>query len=336
MAEDKEHFGSFFVPEYGEISEVDLIEMPDEYKEDFVRDWFFYMYEDPASQTPYESAEGGYQYIWGGPFEAREEIEAKFSGIVSDDIIEAVVDSVERHSDVWAPTEVNPQHNAFEERSHTDLMEFEKEFEGDPGAIEEDASIFELNPQQPENASSFFDFNQPFGQPNRPPFGERDLIADHEQIDARLERGARSSFGSSYDRAVRQTFQKHAADLRALLEQPPAPQAKHGGIGHNQPPSDIQLEEESKEELKAAVETISEELKLERPDVRKVSRVARVIQSIGLWAARKLDMTLDVILKTLAAGLTGQALINLDATIQKSLEIYQLIIEWLNAVVQPF
>lgn len=80
MAEDKEHFGSFFVPEYGEISGAELIEMPDEYKEDFVRDWFFYMYEDPASQTPYESAEGGYQYIWGGPFEAREEIEAKFSG----------------------------------------------------------------------------------------------------------------------------------------------------------------------------------------------------------------------------------------------------------------
>ena len=331
MAEGREHLGSFFVPEYGEISGADLIEMPDEYKEDFVRGWFFYMYEDPANQTPYESAEGGFQYIWGGPFEAREEIEARFSGIVSDDILEAVVDSVERHSDVWAPTEANPQHNAFEERSHIDPADFEQEFEGDPGVFEGGGSIFEHNPEQPENASSFFDFNQPFGQPNRPPFGDRDLIADHEQIDARLERGARSSFGSSYDRAVRQTFQKHAADLRALLEQPAAPKALHGGIGHNQPPPDIQLDEESKEELKAAVETITEEFKLERPDVRKVSRAARVLQSIGLWAARKLDLAFNLIL----GGLIGKTLFNLDATIQKAMEIYQLIIGWLNAVVLP-
>ena len=30
-------------------------------------EWFLDNFEDPAEHTPHESAEGGYQYIWGGP-----------------------------------------------------------------------------------------------------------------------------------------------------------------------------------------------------------------------------------------------------------------------------
>ncbi len=33
---------------------------------ELLRDWFFERYEDPANSTPYNSAEGGYLYIWGG------------------------------------------------------------------------------------------------------------------------------------------------------------------------------------------------------------------------------------------------------------------------------
>ena len=36
--------------------------------------WFLDNYEDPAVRTPYESGEGGYQWIWGGPYEAHEEM----------------------------------------------------------------------------------------------------------------------------------------------------------------------------------------------------------------------------------------------------------------------
>jgi len=31
-------------------------------------DWFLANFENPAECTPYESAEGGYQWIWGGPY----------------------------------------------------------------------------------------------------------------------------------------------------------------------------------------------------------------------------------------------------------------------------
>ena len=33
-------------------------------------------FEDPANETPYESSEGGYIYIWGGPYDALEQLSA--------------------------------------------------------------------------------------------------------------------------------------------------------------------------------------------------------------------------------------------------------------------
>lgn len=175
---------------------------------------------------------------------------------------------------------------------------------------------------------------------------DRDAVADHDQIDARLERGARTSFGTSYERAVRRSTLAHAADLQALLAKPVA-KPKHGSIGHNQPPSEITLEEGLGEQLKEAVETISyelnAELRNEQPDVHKVSRAARTIQSMGNWVAQKLDMTLDTFLKSLAkalgtsaaAAITAAGFLGYDPVVRKAMELYQSVVDWLNAVVLP-
>jgi hypothetical protein len=40
----------------------------------WLKAWFLELYEDPLENCPYESAEGGYQYIWGGPYDALEEL----------------------------------------------------------------------------------------------------------------------------------------------------------------------------------------------------------------------------------------------------------------------
>ncbi len=48
-----------------------------------MRTWFFAHYSDPLI-LPYESAEGGYQWIWGGPFEPHEELTEEFSGVVKE------------------------------------------------------------------------------------------------------------------------------------------------------------------------------------------------------------------------------------------------------------
>jgi len=67
-----------------------------------IKAWFFSNYEDPAESCPYETREGGYQYIWGGPYDAREEIEGNFGGMVDDSIIDEVVDELNLISWEWS------------------------------------------------------------------------------------------------------------------------------------------------------------------------------------------------------------------------------------------
>jgi hypothetical protein len=43
--------------------------------------WFLTQYENPVESCPYLSAEGGYQWIWGGPYDAQEELESVWGGL---------------------------------------------------------------------------------------------------------------------------------------------------------------------------------------------------------------------------------------------------------------
>jgi hypothetical protein len=71
--------------------------------------WFHDLYEDPGNETPYISREGGYQYIWGGPFDAAEELGGEFGGIVPDEVIEAAVEELQTEGIFdWAPTPAHP------------------------------------------------------------------------------------------------------------------------------------------------------------------------------------------------------------------------------------
>jgi hypothetical protein len=69
--------------------------------------WFLQNYEDPANKTPYESREGGYQYIWGGPYDAADEIGSEFGNALSDSEIEAAVEQVQEDGIYdWAPARI--------------------------------------------------------------------------------------------------------------------------------------------------------------------------------------------------------------------------------------
>lgn len=69
-----------------------------------IAEWFHSNFEDPAQETPYDGREGGYQYIWGGPYDAREEVESVFSE-ASEDEIEAAVDEIQATGLFeWAPS----------------------------------------------------------------------------------------------------------------------------------------------------------------------------------------------------------------------------------------
>lgn len=75
----------------------DLIEFDDE-KElaiEEMKEWFFNNYDDPANFLPYISRAGGYQYIFGGPYDVNEVLFENFSHEYSDDYIQCAIDSIE-------------------------------------------------------------------------------------------------------------------------------------------------------------------------------------------------------------------------------------------------
>lgn len=64
-------------------------------------EWFFENFDDPAQETPYE---GEYIYIWGGPYDAREQLGDAFASEATEDELEAAIDEVQSDGIYdWAP-----------------------------------------------------------------------------------------------------------------------------------------------------------------------------------------------------------------------------------------
>lgn len=96
---------------------------------DIMRGWFYERFEDPAERTPYETAEGGYLWIWGGPYDAREQLESQFSNYVSEDIIDELIEELQGECWEWAPTD---RAEDYEDHLIDDIVEIEnchEEFE---------------------------------------------------------------------------------------------------------------------------------------------------------------------------------------------------------------
>lgn len=94
--DEVQHDPLSFPPDYFEgMSIDDAIEL--------IKEWFFENFEGPEHHTPYESREGGYQYIWGGPYEARDIIENVFADTASSELIEAAIKEIESEGWEWVP-----------------------------------------------------------------------------------------------------------------------------------------------------------------------------------------------------------------------------------------
>lgn len=68
-----------------------------EYTIDELIEWFFDNYEDPANGVPYE---GGYIYIFGGPYDAWDELSAQFPD-ASEELIQEAVEVITRKGVEW-------------------------------------------------------------------------------------------------------------------------------------------------------------------------------------------------------------------------------------------
>lgn len=69
-----------------------------------MRRWFLARYEDPQNETPYNSEEGGYLFVWGGPYDPNDVIQERFSDIVEYEVMEELIKNLwSEVGDEWAP-----------------------------------------------------------------------------------------------------------------------------------------------------------------------------------------------------------------------------------------
>lgn len=93
--------------------------------------WFHEHFEDPAQRTSYVSAEGGYLWNYGGPYDAREELYSQFGDIVTEKLIEEVAEEVEADGITdWAPTPSDDDYDDVEPPDEPPSLEI---FSGERG-----------------------------------------------------------------------------------------------------------------------------------------------------------------------------------------------------------
>ncbi len=114
------------------MSEDSLRDADRETQLETMEHWFRENFEDPAERTPYESAEGGYIWIWGGPFNARDELDSEFGDVVPEDIIDELLAKLEAECYEWAPT---PSREDYDNSLIEDLARITEFYHNFAGAI---------------------------------------------------------------------------------------------------------------------------------------------------------------------------------------------------------
>ncbi len=70
---------------------------------DVMRTWFLENYCDPVYCCPHEASEGGYLYIWGGPYDAKEILNDEFDSEESENLIDTLAYELFSESPNWSP-----------------------------------------------------------------------------------------------------------------------------------------------------------------------------------------------------------------------------------------
>jgi len=91
---------------------LNLSRLDPETQKQVMKDWFLAHYTDPVHNSPYDSEEHGYSYIWGGPYDAREELDSEFSGDVPDEVINELAAELSRMAYYWTG---NPDEHALDD-----------------------------------------------------------------------------------------------------------------------------------------------------------------------------------------------------------------------------
>lgn len=245
-------------------------------KLEYMEAWFKTYFEDPSNQTPYNSREGGFQWIWGGPYDAYEQLFDEFGGIVDDDLIRRAAEGVEGEYGVtdWAPSSRHPNMRDREEEARLDR---------------EDDEFQEAHDAQGRVHNTLY----------QPPIDERLAV-----IEGLIRESMRPSYGSTEERTFRSDLLDRIGALEAeLAKLKPA----HGGMGHNNPPEEIETPSDLIREVKEATTQIREELAQPEPDAGNVLTATKTLNAVVGWVATKLNNFVDATVKS-AGDTTGKLL----------------------------
>lgn len=96
--------------------------------------WFNRKFEDPQQSTPYamdKESPHNYEYIWGGPYDASEELQDEFAGIASDEAIERATEMVQDQDGIleWAPSSSHPDMRRRDEEALAEQFDDEPTLE---------------------------------------------------------------------------------------------------------------------------------------------------------------------------------------------------------------
>ena len=258
---------------------------------DYMVHWFHTYFEDPANETPYNSREGGYQFVLGGPHSARDQIQGEFSDIVPFDTIEEAVSIAESNGIYdWAPSP-----------NHPDQVSNREEYE------EDERSNREL---------------------------------DLDQVVHRIDLGVQPDFGGAFERRLRDVVRNEVEAIRRALD---GVKPVHGGIGHNAPPEEFNLNMEMNLQVEVAAESVKSELEKDAPNIAVVAQSASVFKRVRAWFAEKADMGVDALVKSLGGSLgiaaTGTLLsesIGWEKVFLTLDSAYRAVLGWLDFVTLPF
>lgn len=114
-----------------------------------------------------------------------------------------------------------------------------------------------------------------------------------EELKTIASEGQGAGIGSEQEKAARTAVLEQIAALKDDLPKP----ASHGGIGHNHPPQEFELQGEELEEAAESLDKIEAELASGKPNVEAVAQKASVLREAVGWVAGKIDTTVDAFCK---------------------------------------
>lgn len=94
-----------------------------------MRQWFEANYVDPVDVLPYESREGGYIWLWGGPYDAREVLQEEFQGFVDDKLIDELADELETTCWGWSRNPGRDDYDQYYIRDIESISEYHCTFQ---------------------------------------------------------------------------------------------------------------------------------------------------------------------------------------------------------------